>query len=284
LLTSVRRVAGALDLPLTELDSVQLKRRFPQHHYRSGDVGLFDPNTGVLFSERAIFAATTAAARAGARLHVQQTVLDIVPADDHVRIVTSDRSYTVRIAVVAAGAWQARLLPVLADQFRVRRALLTWFEPCDSYASAFGPEDFPAFTHDVGTGTGGWGAPRLDSTGVKVGMQDNDGYRIDDPSANTPVVEPEELAAVTAYVAEYLPWLEPRVAQSRGCMITMTPDSGFTIGPLPQHPNVIALSACSGHGFKHAAGVGDIGADLALTGSTDTDLRPFAANRFVPVN
>jgi hypothetical protein len=30
--------------------------------------------------------------------------------------------------------------------------------------------------------------------------------------------------------------------------------------------------------------VGDIGADLALTGSTDTDLRPFAANRFVPVN
>jgi sarcosine oxidase len=67
-------------------------------------------------------------------------------------------------------------------------------------------------------------------------------------------------------------------------MITMTPDSGFTIGPLPDYPNVIALSACSGHGFKHAAGVGEIGAELALTGTTKTDLSPFAPHRFAAVS
>jgi sarcosine oxidase len=283
LLASVRRVADELDLPLTALDSDQLARRFPQHRYRPGDVALLDPNTGVLFSERAIFAATTAAVAAGARIHVQQPVLDIVPAGDKVRIVTSERGYTVGTAIVAAGAWQARLLPALRDQLTVRRALLTWFEPRESRAAAFDPAEFPVFTHDVGAVTG-WGAPRLDGTGVKIGMQDNEGYRIDDPSANKPAVAPEELSAVTDYVAEYVPWLEPRVSRSRGCMITMTPDSGFTIGPLPDQPNIIALSACSGHGFKHAAAVGDLGADLALTGSTDTPLAPFAPDRFLPVS
>ncbi|NJC69236.1 N-methyl-L-tryptophan oxidase [Planosporangium thailandense] len=282
LLTSVRRVADELDLPLEQLDADQLARRFPQHHYRPGDVALLDPNTGVLLSERAITAATAAATAAGGRVYADTPVLEIVPGDDSVTIVTAERTFEVRTAVVAAGAWQGRLLPSLQEHFTVRRAILTWFEPRAQYRAAFDPETFPVFTHDVGAATG-WGAARIDSTGVKVGMQDNEGYRIDDPAANASVVAPAEMAAVTDYVAEYVPTLEPRVVRSRGCMITMTPDSGFVIGRLPDHPNVIVLSACSGHGFKHAAAVGDIGADLALTGTTSTDLSPFAPDRFAAV-
>lgn len=282
LLTSVHKVADELDLPLEQLDADQLARRYPQHHYRPGDVALLDPNQGILLSELAITSASAAATAAGARIHCGSPVLDVVPGENSVTIVTAEHSFEVRTAVVAAGAWQGRLIPSLQPQLTVRRALLTWFEPREQHRHAFEPDGFPVFTHDVGP-VSGWGAARLDGTGVKIGMQDNEGYVIADPGANVAAVAPAELVAVTDYVAEYVPALEPRVIRSRGCMITMTPDSGFLIGRPAEHPHTIVLSACSGHGFKHAAAVGDIGADLALTGTSRTDLTPFDPDRFAPV-
>ncbi|MFP3381004.1 FAD-dependent oxidoreductase, partial [Bacillus sp. SIMBA_069] len=87
-----------------------------------------------------------------------------------------------------------------------------------------------------------------------------------DPSANKKDVEDWELARVRNFVAETLPDLEPTPIHSGGCMITMTPDEEFTIGIPAEHPRLVVLSACSGRGFKMSAAVGDVGAELALTG------------------
>ncbi len=44
----------------------------------------------------------------------------------------------------------------------------------------------------------------------------------------------------------------------------MTPDGDFIIDRLPQAPNIIVASPCSGHGFKFAPVIGEILADLAI--------------------
>ena len=44
----------------------------------------------------------------------------------------------------------------------------------------------------------------------------------------------------------------------------MTPDRDFIIDRLPDAPQIIVASPCSGHGFKFAPVVGEILADLAV--------------------
>jgi sarcosine oxidase len=48
---------------------------------------------------------------------------------------------------------------------------------------------------------------------------------------------------------------------------------------LPGHPEVVVTSPCSGHGFKFASVIGEILADLIITGSTRMDLSLFRYER-----
>jgi sarcosine oxidase len=55
-----------------------------------------------------------------------------------------------------------------------------------------------------------------------------------------------------------LPGLDPTPAKARPCMITMSADGQFVVGRLPGRERVVIAGGCSGHGFKHASGVGDV--------------------------
>jgi sarcosine oxidase len=44
---------------------------------------------------------------------------------------------------------------------------------------------------------------------------------------------------------------------------------------------VLIASACSGHGFKHSAGLGEAIADHVLDRPSELDLRPFARQRLL---
>jgi sarcosine oxidase len=52
------------------------------------------------------------------------------------------------------------------------------------------------------------------------------------------------------------------------------------IAPLPEAPEVVVASPCSGHGFKFASVVGEALADLATKGSGNLDLTLFNMKRF----
>jgi sarcosine oxidase len=64
------------------------------------------------------------------------------------------------------------------------------------------------------------------------------------------------------------------------CLFTNTPDEHFVIDTLPDHPEIVVASPCSGHGFKFASVVGEVLADLVMTGSSRLDLSLFAYARF----
>jgi sarcosine oxidase len=63
-------------------------------------------------------------------------------------------------------------------------------------------------------------------------------------------------------------------------MYTNTPDRHFVIDLHPDDPRIVVISACSGHGFKFAPVIGDIGADLVCEGWTSRDIARFALARF----
>ena len=60
----------------------------------------------------------------------------------------------------------------------------------------------------------------------------------------------------------------------------MTPDAGFVVDALPGMERVLAVSACSGHGFKHSAAVGEAVAQVVVTGTSAIDLSAFGIGRF----
>jgi sarcosine oxidase len=72
----------------------------------------------------------------------------------------------------------------------------------------------------------------------------------------------------------------PRVAHTAACLYTVTPDRGFIIDRHPRHDRVFVISACSGHGFKHSAGIGDAVAERLTGGRNQVDLAPFSIARF----
>jgi sarcosine oxidase len=84
------------------------------------------------------------------------------------------------------------------------------------------------------------------------------------------------------YVQRYLPdageLFEPAT-----CLYTSTPDEDFVIDLAPGLPNVAFCSACSGHGFKFAVGIGRALADLVTHGATEMNIghvrmREFTSN------
>jgi sarcosine oxidase len=63
-------------------------------------------------------------------------------------------------------------------------------------------------------------------------------------------------------------------------MYTNTPDGHFIIDRHPYHPRVTIAAGFSGHGFKFAAVVGEILAELALYGHTRHPIGLFRLDRF----
>jgi sarcosine oxidase len=61
------------------------------------------------------------------------------------------------------------------------------------------------------------------------------------------------------------------------CLYTTTPDHGFIVDRLPEMPRVLVASPCSGHGFKHSAGLGEL---IAARAISPGDAGPFGFARF----
>lgn len=259
-------------------DTEAMRRRWPQLTFGDGDVGLLDRDGGALRPERAIRAACREAVRLGAEIVAPTTVLGVRADGARVLVETSDTVIRANKAVVAVGAWTNHLLPEAALPLQVRRAIMAWFR--GTPAGQFLPESLPVFiTH--GREPGGWGIPDVDGLGLKIGHDDASQVRtLDRPGDNPLAVSSEETAPQSALCRAIFPRLDPRPTHTQACMTTHTPDDGFVVGPMPGAENITLMAGFSGHGFKHAAGLGEIAAQLATEGGTGYDIRPFSASRF----
>ena len=67
-----------------------------------------------------------------------------------------------------------------------------------------------------------------------------------------------------------------RSVRDATCLYTSTADGRFVIDRVPDFAGVTFVSACSGHGFKHSAAVGEAVAQGVLGRVQSVDLTAFA--------
>jgi sarcosine oxidase len=91
-----------------------------------------------------------------------------------------------------------------------------------------------------------------------------------------PEVAAEE--RLLSFLRRVIPGAGSDVVGSKTCLYTLTPDRDFALGPLPDHRDVV-VGLGAAHGFKFAPTFGRLLAELAVTGTTATDLSAYDLGR-----
>lgn len=115
--------------------------------------------------------------------------------------------------------------------------------------------------------------------GFKVGRYHHWGEQVDAEELDRSPDAADE-ALLRDFTERYFPAGAGPTMALRVCLFTNTPDEHFLIDCLPDHPQAIVASPCSGHGFKFCSVVGEILADLTEHGVTAHDIELFQFNRF----
>ncbi len=264
-------------LPYEVLTPGDIRRRFLVFQPDEDMVGVLEPRAGVLFPEDCVRAHLTVAARAGAELQFEEPVLQWQLGDNHVEVTTHRDVYLADSLVVTAGPWSSLMLADLRLPLAVERNVMFWFRPARD-PDAFTPERLPIYLWEYRRGRYFYGFPALRTDGVKVA-----GHHGGEPCTPDTVrreVAPEEVQAMRAILARYLPAANGEALGAVACMYTNTPDGHFIIEHHPASARVTCACGFSGHGFKFASVVGEILADLALEGETPHPIGLFRLNRF----
>jgi sarcosine oxidase / L-pipecolate oxidase len=129
--------------------------------------------------------------------------------------------------------------------------------------SRFEERRFPVFAADISR-TGYYGFPASSEGIVKIA---NHGIgRTMHPEAAEREVQDAESAALHAFLAEWLPELEPAaIPSTRVCVYCDTHDQHFWIAADPERPGLVVAAGGSGHAFKFTPLLGEWIAD-ALEG------------------
>jgi sarcosine oxidase len=258
------------------LDASALAERFPPFALYGDERGMFEPSGGFVRPERAVAAQLRLAREHGAGLRTGERVIS---AGQH-RVVTDAGTYSAETIVLAAGSWLTELRPELASSFAVSRQVLHWFALAPGTYEDH--RDLPVFIWITGDGPEQffYGFPAIDGAdgGLKVATEQFQATTT--PAACRREVTVEESRQMHArFLAGRLPGLQARTIKATTCLYTSTADSSFAIGAHPDDADLLVVSACSGHGFKHSPAIGEAVAQLALTGDSTVDLQPFRVGR-----
>ncbi len=263
------------------LDGGEIARRFPQFTGLQGDErAYYEPGGGYLRVEGCIAAQLKLARRQRAEVRTGVRVLAVEPRGEGVVVRTDAGDIHAGAAVVAAGAWLGGFAgEALRRRLDVTRQVLHWFPLADASAWRSGRSPAYVWTYGSAPGEQFYGFPPIGGE-VKV-ARENDALADPEYVRPDPERDAREEAAIRRHVEGRLAGLAP-AATSRWerCLYTTTPDRDFMVGSDPSSPAIRLVSACSGHGFKHAAAIGEaLAAELTGDGS-GLDLKPFASNRF----
>jgi sarcosine oxidase len=279
-LASTIACARRYGIPHELLSAADVAGRFPQFGVDGTESAYYEPSAGFVRPEQCVGTQLTVAARLGAEIRRDERVLTVETSRAGVRVLTDHGVVQAERVVLAVGPWVRDF--VGAEQlrlFNVYRQVLTWFELRPD-AVDHTPGAMPVFIWGFEDGNAIYGFPAIDGTReVKVAEEQLDSpTSADDVSLEVADAEPR--AFHDCIVSVRLPGLSPRYLRAARCLYTVTPDANFVIDEHPDLDGVLLVSPCSGHGFKHSAGVGEAIAQRVTTGASDVDLSPFRLDRF----
>ncbi|OUM94771.1 MAG: N-methyltryptophan oxidase [Thermobacillus sp. ZCTH02-B1] len=268
--------ARAFGIPVEMLDAAEMRRRWPGLALPDHFIGMYEPEAGYLYCERAIAVCRRLAEAAGAKLVANAPVLRVAADGTGIAAETAEGVFRAEKALLSAGAWFGRLEPFVKFPLKPLRIPVAWFA---TESGDYRAGRFPGFTLHTAEG-GFYGFPDIDGGGLKIGKHDGGReWRPGEPFHPFGHEESDE-ASLRGAVRQYMPKAAGRLLRSSVCRYEFTPDEDFVIDRHPQHPNVLVIGGLSGHGFKFASVLGEIAADLLLDGRTRFDLGAFALDRF----
>ena len=101
-----------------------------------------------------------------------------------------------------------------------------------------------------------------------------------DPQHVDRSIDVVEQTTIEGWLTDHLPGVGHARTAHEVCLYTMSPDHHFVVGLHPEHPQVALAAGFSGHGFKFASVIGEVLADVALTGATAQPAAFLSPQRF----
>ena len=240
-----------------------LRNRY--RHLEASDVSmaLLEPDCGVLMARRAVRALAAELERSGVRLMRGKAVVAAKSGWLRAIGLAGGGEITGDAFVFACGPWLPSVLaPSLARLIRPTRQTVVYFgTPAGD--DRFGRAQTPAW---IDRPAGIFGIPELEDAGLKVGI-DEHGPPID-PDTDDRTPAPDMIARARAWVERRFPAMKGApVIGTRICQYENTSNGDLLIDRHPDYDNVWVVGGGSGHGFKHGPVVGELAANLVLTGA-----------------
>lgn len=258
-----------------EISHAQLAAKFPQFSFGPNDVGVWDALGAVIKPELTVATAARLAERGGAAIHHFERVIGVEVERRGATVTTSHGSFRYDRIVVAAGGWTPQLLPHLRTEVVARRLTSAWyFAEKPGYFDGLPPflQSAPAYCY---------GIPSRDGFSIKVGLGFNDHYVTGDPDTAPRELRGEalehQIERFTKLRDGLFPGLAARPYRVNTYVESYTRSMLEHVQHHPESTDVVVLTGFSGHGFRAAPAIGEIGAELVLHGASSTDIGFLAA-------
>jgi sarcosine oxidase len=250
-------------LPHEVLSGDALSARYPQFRVDPSMIAVWEEDAGILYPEACVRTFLEGARAANAELRYGEPAQEWTCGPAGVRVSTAQASYSAGALVLAAGADMGELVAELRALLRVEQQVVAHFAPVTE-AAAQEMRRLPIFCLEEPDGDFYYGFPDL-GNGCKIGRHHGDA----------------DVADIRAFMERRLPQANGALKARDVCLYTDTPDFHFVVDRHPRHAEVILASVCSGHGFKFAAVMGEIIADLVQGTRPAFDLSMFRMARLV---
>lgn len=260
------RIAEEQGIEHERLDERLIAERYPQFRVGEKLIGYFEPGGGYVRPEECIAAQLDLARRHGAQIETHTEAVDLIEETGGVRVVTANGDFRARRVVLTTGARLPKLAGERYRNLRVLRQVQFWFKVADPSLW----RDGPIFIWTTGTRAEDllYGFP-MASADLRIKVASEQDRDPTDPDAVAPVSDDEKRRLYETHIAPRLNGVTADCVDAATCLYTNAPDYQFIVEPHPSLGGVTVVSACSGHGFKHSAGLGEAIAEY-LTGGRAT--------------
>lgn len=284
IISGVQQSAALYHIPLTGLHKKDVAERYPVFSIPDDHAVLWEPEAGFVRPERTIRLLADQAISQGAVIQTGEKMTGWKQDGPRLRVRTDKGEYDCKRLVITAGPWSEYLLPRIKSLLRVTRQLVAWVKP--EQPERFSPGNFPCWMIADEEKQGCfYGFPFLeaDAFGPPGGLKLAHHFPGAVFDTNEPKREPQagEWEDVSYALGRYFPGIAMERLAAKVCLYTNTPDEHFIIDHVPDtRGQVIMACGFSGHGFKFVPAVGEILADLAITGSSKLSLNFLSVSRF----
>lgn len=258
------------------LDEAELTQRYPQMQNLKNARGYTEENIGTLVPEAIIKTQLELAQQNGAVINDNEAFERIEQYHDAIIVHTDKASYQCQHVVMSTGAWmQDHMAQSALPKLEVHRALQLWYRPKD--LDLYQPKNFPATGRLFDGNYASLLFPHVEQNGlIKLATW----TLVADPkdavtatTINRKVSEQEKFAAYEKFIAPYFVDIEPECVEAKVCLYTVAPSYQFHIDYHPDFKRrVMLVNACSGHGFKHSAAIGEAIAQDIFKGQSKINL------------